>query len=93
MVNSLTSFSGPRTILSLTGGIDRAAHLLDRLSEGQTLRRSLVDRRDHVAGQHAGLGGGGVFDRGDDLDEAFLLREPDAVRRIRPAGPAVRVVR
>ena len=61
-----------RVIVSLTAVLHRAAHLLDRLIEAEPLDQFAVELRDHVVGQYAGLGGGGVVDRGHDLDLAVL---------------------
>ena len=59
-------------------GVDRAAHLLDRLVEGQALHLLAVELGDDVVRQDAGLGGGRVVDRRDDLDEAVFHRDLDA---------------
>ena len=64
--------------LELDGRVDRAAHLVDRLVERQALGRVVVDRRDDVARQDAGLGGRRVVDRGDDLDQPVFLGHLDA---------------
>ena len=58
--------------------VDRAAHLVDRLVEGQALRRFAVDVGDDVAGQNARLGGRRVVDRRHHLDQAVFLRDFDA---------------
>ena len=67
-----------RMIVSLILVFDRAAHLLDRLVEGQALHRLVVEMGDDVVGHDAGLGGGRVVDRRHDLDQAVLHRDLDA---------------
>ena len=64
--------------LELDLGIDRAAHLLDRLVEGQALHRLVVEMGDDVVRHDAGLGGGRLVDRRHDLDQAVLHRDLDA---------------
>ena len=59
-------------------GVDRAAHLFDRLVEGHALHGFVVEMRDHVIGADAGLGGGRIVDRHHDLDEPILHRDLDA---------------
>jgi hypothetical protein len=59
-------------------GVDRAAHLLDCLVEGQALHRLVVQMRDDVTGHDAGLVCRRIVDRRDDLDEALLHRDLDA---------------
>jgi len=44
-------------------GVDRAAHLLDGLNEGEALHGFVVEIGDDVVGHDAGLGGGRVIDR------------------------------
>src|SRR5262245_3943519 len=56
----------------------RAAHLLDRLIEGEPLHRLVVEMRDDVVGHDAGLGRRRLVDRGDDLDQAVLHGDLDA---------------
>jgi hypothetical protein len=58
-------------------GVDRAAHLLDRLAEREAGDRLVVDVGDQVAGLDPGLEGRGLVDRGDDLHEAVLHRDLD----------------
>ena len=58
--------------------IDRAAHLVDRLVEGQALHGFAVDVGDDVARQNARLRGRRVVDRRDDLDQPVFLRDLDA---------------
>ena len=58
--------------------IDRAAHLVDRLVQAEALHLIAVEMGDEVAGAHAGAGGRGLVDRGDDLDEAVLHGDLDA---------------
>ena len=62
----------------LDRGIDLAAHFLDRLVQGQPLHLLAVNAADDVIGQNAGTRGGGVVNRGDDLDEALFLRHFNA---------------
>ena len=64
--------------LQLDLGIDRAAHLLDRLVEGETLHRLVVEIGDDVIGHDAGLGRRRVVDRRDHLDQAVFHRDLDA---------------
>src|SRR5579872_603315 len=71
-------FLRPAHDLQLNRRIDRAAHLVDRLIEGHALNLLVIDGGDDVAGKYAGLGGGGVVDRRDDLDQAVLLGDLDA---------------
>ena len=59
-------------------GVDRAAHLLDRLVEGEALHLVFVELGDEIVGQHAGLGGGRLVDRRDDLDQAVFHGDFDA---------------
>ena len=59
-------------------GVHRAAHLLDRLVEGEALNLIVVEVGDDVVGHDAGLGGGRVVDRCDHLDEAVFHRDFDA---------------
>ena len=59
-------------------GVDRAAHLLDGLVEGQTLHRFVVELGDDVVGHDAGLRRRRVVDRRDDLDQAVFHRDFDA---------------
>src|SRR6516165_9021581 len=56
----------------------RAAHLLDRLVEGEPLHRRVVEVRDNVVGHDAGLGRRRLVDRGHDLDQPVLHRDLDA---------------
>src|SRR5262245_8176664 len=58
--------------LELDLGIHRPAHLLDRLVEGEPVHRLVVEMRDDIVGQDAGLGRRGFVDRGHDLDQAVL---------------------
>ncbi len=53
----------------LDRGVHRAAHLLDRLVEGQPLDRLAVELGDDVVRQDAGLGGRRVVDRRHHLDQ------------------------
>jgi hypothetical protein len=64
--------------LQLDLGVDRAAHLLDRLVEGEALHRLVVEMGDDVVGHDAGLGGRRVVDRRDHLDQAVFHRDLDA---------------
>ena len=59
-------------------GVDRAAHLLDRLVEGQALHRLAVEMGDDVVGHDAGLGGGRVVDRRHHLDQPVFHGDLDA---------------
>ena len=59
-------------------GVDRAAHLLDRLVQGEPLHLLAVELHDDVVRHDAGLGGGRLVDRGDDLHEAVFHRDLDA---------------
>ena len=59
-------------------GVHRPAHLLDRLVQGEALHLLAVELRDHVVRHHAGLRGGRLVDRRDDLDEAVFHRDLDA---------------
>ena len=59
-------------------GVLRAAHLLDRLVEGEPLHRLVVEVRDDVVGHDAGLGRRRLVDRGHDLDQAVLHGDLDA---------------
>ena len=59
-------------------GVDRAAHLLDRLVEGETLHGFVVEIGDDVVGHDAGLRRRGVVDRRDHLDQAVFHRDLDA---------------
>ena len=58
--------------------VDGAAHLVDGFFELEAAHRLAVDLRDVVAGKNAGLGGGRIVDRGDDLDEFVFHRHFDA---------------
>ncbi|MNQ88019.1 hypothetical protein D3C85_1032680 [compost metagenome] len=58
-------------------GAGLAAHALDRLLQRQAAHGLVVDAGDQVARLDAGAEGGGVLDRVDDLDQAFLLRDLD----------------
>ena len=78
IVKSLTSFFGPRTILSLTGELIAPRILSTAWSSVRPCVGVVVDRGDDVARQDAGLGGRRVVDRRDDLDEAVLLGDLDA---------------
>ena len=55
-----------------------AAHPLDRFVQRHALNAGAVDRGDEVAGLDAGMRGGRVVDRGDDLHEAVFLRHFEA---------------
>src|SRR5262245_56651335 len=59
-------------------GALRAAHLLDRLVEGEPLHRRVVEMRDDVVGHDAGLGRRRLVDRGHDLDQTVLHGDLDA---------------
>ena len=59
-------------------GVHRAAHLLDRLVQGEALHLLVVELGDDVVGHDAGLGGGRVVDRRDDLDQAVFHGDFDA---------------
>ena len=59
-------------------GVDRSAHLLDRLIEGETLHGFVVEIGDDVVGHDAGLRRRGVVDRRDHLDQAVFHRDLDA---------------
>ena len=79
VIETSTGLSSPlRMMRELDLGVDRAAHLLDRLVEGQALHRLAVEMGDDVVGHDAGLGGGRVVDRRDDLDQAVFHRDLDA---------------
>ena len=58
--------------------VDQAAHLLDRVVQGQAAHVLAVDLRNIVAGAHAGLGRRGVVDRRDHLDQLVLHGDLDA---------------
>ncbi|MGY4448808.1 hypothetical protein ACVWZR_003468 [Bradyrhizobium sp. i1.3.1] len=64
--------------LELDLGVDRTAHLLDRLVQGQALHGFVVEIGDDVVGHDAGARSGGVVDRRDHLDQAVLHRDFDA---------------
>src|SRR6516225_7390148 len=64
--------------LELDLGVLRAAHLLDRLVEGEPLHRRVVEVRDDVVGHDPGLGRRRLVDRGHDLDQAVLHGDLDA---------------
>ena len=57
---------------------DLAAHLLDRLIEGQALHRLAIDLGDEITRLHAGLGRGRVIHRRHDLDQSILHGDFDA---------------
>jgi hypothetical protein len=57
---------------------DLAAHLVHGFGHGLAAGRLAVDLDDEVAGLHAGLGGRGVVDRRDHLDEAVFGADFDA---------------
>ena len=59
-------------------GVHRAAHLVDRLVEGEALHRLVVEMGDDVVGQDAGLGGRRLVDRRHHLDQAVLHGDLDA---------------
>ena len=59
-------------------GIHRAAHLLDRLVQGEALHLLAVELRDDVVGHDAGLGGGRLVDRRHHLDQAVFHGDLDA---------------
>ncbi len=59
-------------------GVDRPAHLFDRLIQGQALHRFVVEMGDDVVGLDAGLGGRRLVDRRDHLHEAVFHRHFDA---------------
>ena len=59
-------------------GVDRAAHLLDRLVQREALHLLVVEMGDDVVRHDAGLGGGRLVDRGDDLHEAVFHGDFDA---------------
>jgi hypothetical protein len=65
-----------RTIFSLI--LVLTAHLLDRLVQGETLHRLVVEIGDDVIGQDAGLGRRRVVDRRDHLDQAVFHSDLDA---------------
>ena len=67
-------------------GVDRPAHLVDRLVEGEALDRLVVEMGDDVAGHDAGLGGRGVVDRRHHLDQTVLHGDFDAEPAEFPAG-------
>ena len=64
--------------LELDLGVHRAAHLLDRLVEGQPLHRLVVEMGDDVVGHDPGLRRRGFVDRRHDLDQAVLHGDLDA---------------
>ena len=64
--------------LELDLGVHRAAHLLDRLIEGEALHRLVVEMGDDVVGHDAGLGRRRVVDRRHHLDQAVFHRDFDA---------------
>ena len=59
-------------------GVDRPAHLVDRVGQVEADHRLAVDVGDEVAGLDAGLGRRRVVDRRDHLDDAVLHRDLDA---------------
>jgi len=61
-----------------SGAIRWAAHLLDRLIEGQAVHLLVVELGDDVVGHHAGFGGGRLVDRSDHLHQAVFHRDLDA---------------
>ena len=58
--------------------IDRPAHLLHRLLQGEAENLLLVEMGDEIAAHQAGARGGGILDRRDHLDDAILHRDLDA---------------
>jgi hypothetical protein len=58
--------------------VDRPPHLLDRLAEGSTLRRRVVEMGDDVTCQDAGPDGGHALNCRLHLDEALLDGDVDA---------------
>src|SRR6516225_7375681 len=64
--------------LELDLGVFRAAHLLDRLIEGEPLHRLVVEVRDDVVSHDAGLGRRRLVDRGHDLNQPVLHGDLDA---------------
>src|ERR1700722_3310423 len=64
--------------LELHRRIDRAAHFLDRLIEGQPLCGGVVYGCYDVAREHARLGGWRIINRGYDLEKPVFLRHLDA---------------
>ena len=77
-LTSIGSFDSLRWILSVTDGVDRAAHLVDGLVQVEALDRLAVDLRDDVVGENPGTRGRRVVDRRDDLHEAVFHRHLDA---------------
>ena len=79
VIETSTGFSAPlRRDAKLDLGVHRAAHLLDRLVEGQALHRLAVEMGDDVVGHDAGLGRRRLVDRRDDLDQAVFHGDLDA---------------
>ena len=64
--------------LQLDLGVDRPAHLLDGLVEGEALHGFVVEIGDDVVGHDAGLRRRRVVDRRDHLDQAVFHRDFDA---------------
>ena len=62
----------------LDRSVDRAAHFLDGLIQGQSLDALVVNAGDQIARHDAGARGRRVVDRRHDLDEAVFLRDLDA---------------
>src|SRR5207248_951108 len=58
--------------------VDRTAHLLDRLGQGQTLHWVAIEMGDQIAGLQPGPRGRRVVDRRHDLNEAAFHRHLDA---------------
>ena len=79
VIETSNGLSAPlRMMRELDLGVDRAAHLLDRLVEGEALHRLAVEMGDDVVRHDAGLGGGRLVDRRDHLDQAVLHGDLDA---------------
>src|SRR6185312_14873673 len=64
--------------LELDLGIDRAAHFIDGLIEGEALHRFVVESGDDVVGHDAGLRRRRIIDRRNHLDQPVFHRDFDA---------------
>src|SRR5690606_19258459 len=60
------------------GAVDRAAHPLYRLTQGQAQHAFVIDVGDEVARLHSGVEGRGVVDGGHHFHQAFLHGDLDA---------------
>ena len=91
---SLTS-NGSRALAAdrqLDVAVDRAAHLLDRLGQGQPLHRVAVEMGDQVARLEPGAGRRRIVDRRDHLDQPVLHRHLDAEPAELAAGLHLHIV-